>query len=611
MEITRRNLLGASAAVGAGLLLPLQLKTAANAVVPAGVTPFTEQLPTLAELGTIDATVPDPATKRASAAITMVNASHKFHTALGATPTFTYRTTNVNGTPVIGTQSYLGPVIVAMQNVPLDLTVTNNLGTHPLASSIDTALGGALAADGAAPRAAVHLHGGNTDPGNDGDPTDTFLPGSARTYHYENTQEAAGLWYHDHALGITRLNVFAGLAGGYLIRNADDLGDGSRLPAYLPGLPGQPGQNYEVPLVIQDRMFLNTNGFFNYPANVNPGTAGQPWAPEFFGDVATVNGKAWPNLNVDRGKYRFRVYNGSNARFYNLQLTSGKNTLPFFQIGSDGGLLNAPVPLSQLLLGPGERADLVVDFALLPAGTLVVLTNNAPVPFPGGPRKARKGGMPLPQIMQFRVTSNIGWTTPLPTTLRTTPITRYAATQATGNGGIPRRVTLVENLNALGSPLMALLNNRSFDENAANVDNAHVRTNTLEQWDIINTTVDAHPIHLHFTQFQILNRQKFNSAGYFLAAYGAQPLPVGAGTVPPPPVTGFLKGTPVAPAANELGWKDTVVAMPGEVTRILVPFGANAGGQTAFTASHTGSYVWHCHILEHEDNDMMQRFVIE
>src|SRR5665647_3042360 len=224
--------------------------------------------------------------------------------------------------------------------------------------------------------------------------------------------------------------------------------------------------------------------------------------------------------------------------------------------------------------------------------------------------------------MQFTVGSAAGWTTPLPGSakglppLRAIPITRYTPAQAV-NGLAPRQMSLVENLNALGSPLMVLLNNRNFDPSGANPDNHHVATNTLEQWDIINTTVDAHPIHLHFTQFQILNRQKFDSAGYFAAAYGIQPLVAGSGTVPPLSVTPFLRGNPVAPAANELGWKDTAVAMPGEVTRILAPFGAEipkAGGgllQTAFQNSYTGDYVWHCHILEHEDNDMMQRYVIQ
>ena len=599
MEITRRSLLGASAAVGAGVLLPLPLTSAANAAVPTGVTPFTEQLPTLANLGVIDATA------GGSATINMVNATHKFHTALAATPTFAYRATG-------GSQDYLGPVIVAKKDVPFDLTVVNNLGPHPLASVIDYGIMGAVPADATAPRAAVHLHGGNTDPASDGDPLDFFGHGVSKTYHYGNTQEAAGLWYHDHALAITRLNVFAGLAGGYLVRDANDPGDGST------GLPPAPA--YEVPLVLQDRMF-NTDGTFNYPPNPVPVTpGGGPWIPEFFGDVATVNGKAWPNLAVARGKYRFRVYNGSQARFYNMKLKSslGK-VLPFFQIGSDGGLLNAPVPLTKLLLAPGERADLVVDFAALAVGTKVVLTNDANAPFPTGPTAIKRGGMPLPQIMQFTVTSKVGWTAPLPANLRlrTAPVTRLAGVPVVAT----QNIVLVEVHNAAGEPTMVLLNNRNFLDATGQPPSPvlTVGTDTLEEWDLINTTVDAHPMHLHFTQFQVLNRQSFKVAAYLTAAYGVKP--VGAPVWPVPntttypsiPVAPFLRGGVSTPAPNEQGWKDTIVAMPGEVTRILVPFGANPAGvlgPMAIGASHTGNYVSHCHILEHEENDMMLRYRI-
>jgi spore coat protein A, manganese oxidase len=602
MEISRRNLLGAGAAVGAGVLLPLNVTTAANAAkpIPNVLTPFTEQLPTLASLGVIDATG-GTATTPATAMIEMVNASHTFHTALAPTPTFAYRASG-------GSQGYLGPVIVAKKDVPLDLTVVNNLGAHPLASVIDYGIMGTVSGthgDATAPRAAVHLHGGNTDPASDGDPMDFFGHGETKTYHYGNTQEAAGLWYHDHAVGITRLNVFVGLASGYLLRDANDPGDGST------GLPPAPA--YEVPLILQDRMF-NSDGSFNYPPNPDPVTpGGGPWIPEFFGDVATVNGKAWPNLAVDRGKYRFRVYNGSQARFYNMKLkTSLGHVVPFFQIGSDGGLLNAPVALTKLLLAPGERADLVIDFAVLAVGTKVVLTNDANAPFPSGPTAIKRGGVPLPQLMQFTVTKTVGWTTPLPTNLRlrTAPVTRLAGAPVTAR----KNMALVEVHNADDDPTMVLMNNRHFMPDDTRMT---VGTNTLEQWDLINTTVDAHPMHLHFTQFQVLNRQKFDAASYLVAAFGVKP--EGAPIWPVPntgdsiPVAPFLRGGASMPGPNEQGWKDTVVAMPGEVTRILVPFGAHPAGVVgpmAIGTSHTGKYVSHCHILEHEENDMMMRFNI-
>jgi FtsP/CotA-like multicopper oxidase with cupredoxin domain len=257
-------------------------------------------------------------------------------------------------------------------------------------------------------------------------------------------------------------------------------------------------------------------------------------------------------------------------------------------------------------MAPGERADIVVNFASLSAGSKVTVINTAVAPFPGGPRLRRRGGMPLYRIMQFTVQSAAGWTAPLPAALRATPITQLAGRPVAAT----REMTLVEILDSAGAPLMALLNNRRFEAPGATTT---VRTNTLERWDLVNTTVDAHPIHLHFTQFQVLNRQKFDSAGYFAAAYGAQPLTPGTGAYPNLPVGPFLLPGTTAPSPNEAGWKDTVLAMPGEVTRILVPFGANAvpGLPMAFQSSHTGQYVWHCHILEHEDNDMMARYVIQ
>lgn len=590
MKITRRAFLGAATASGAGLLLTIGLPLEATARVRPGRMTFSEQLPTLTELGVIDVTA------GGTAVIEMVNASHSFSSAMPPTPTFAYRGGSV-------AQTYLGPTIVARQGVPADVTMVSRLTSHPLADALDYDIDGTLSTDAENPRVSTHLHGGNTDPANDGDPVDTFTRSyGPRVYHYRNTQEAAGLWYHDHALGITRLNVLAGLAGGYLIRHDDDPGDGSRRPD---GSALPPAPDFEMPLIIQDRSF-NADGTFFYPPNANPGTAGRPWAPEFFGDVPTVNGKASPNLDVAQGMYRFRIYNGSNARFYNLKLKGPDGALMFYQVGSDGGLLNAPVPLGSLLLGPGERADVVVDFSGSEPGTRFVLTNDARAPFPSGPRSVRQGGMPLASIMQFSVTGITGWQVPLPTRLRTTPIMPLAS--AASPVAATRSMTLVENLNALGSPVVALLNNRTFEAPGATT---VVGADTVEQWDLINTTVDAHPIHLHFTQFQVLNRQKFDAAGYLAATYGPQPLGPNTGPFPPPPIGPFLRGGTRSPAANEQGWKDTVRSMPGEVTRILVPFGADAGGSvTAFQASFTGEYVWHCHILEHEDNEMMQRYAI-
>ncbi|MDQ5846062.1 MAG: multicopper oxidase domain-containing protein [Acidobacteriota bacterium] len=556
--------------VGAGAMAALAcdsflLRLGSSSVVAQSslLSKFTEQLP-----------IPPVIDARAGGtfSLAMSPGLHSFHSSLPATPTWGY-----------GGASYLGPTLQTRRGVPITLNATNSLGIHPLAAFIDPNLGGVLASDATNPRVAVHLHGGNTAPTSDGHPEDTFTNGVTRTYHYGNDQEATTLWYHDHAMGITRLNVYAGLAGFYLLRDQFDTGE-----AIGPiGLPTGP---YEIPLVIQDKMF-NEDGTLAYSF----GEFGSIWAPEFFGDVATVNGKVWPNLNVDRGLYRFRVLNGSNARVYNLRLSSGQT---MFQIGAEGGLLNAPVALNQLTIAPGERADVLIDFSTLRVGSRVVLKNVAPTPFPDGPRARRRGGLPIKEIMQFTVGTAAGFNGAIPAFLRAAPI------QLLPKPVRVRNLTLVEIADPeTGVPLKALVNNLSFDTTQIEMP----VVDTVEQWNIINTTGDTHPIHLHLVQFQVLGRQKFN-VDAFLETYYSEledPENAGAGPWPAPSADTFTRGSMKGPDANETGWKDTVRANPGEITRIVVPFGADAAPGVPFGQSFTGDYVFHCHILEHEDNEMM------
>jgi spore coat protein A len=549
----------------------------------------------------------------------MLRSTHTFHRSLAASATLGYRCDSPGSVVVPGTagsDGYLGPTIVATTGQRTTVRMVNRIaetGGHPL--PIDTTLHGAELLDRTAPRTSAHLHGGNTRPADDGGPEDDFR--DEHTYAYDNTQDAAGLWYHDHALGITRVNVYAGLAGGYLVRDTAATG----IDTGAPDSPLPTGR-YEVPLIIQDKTF-----------NLDPlsGTVGQQvydggtWVPEFFGETSVVNGVAYPFLSVDKGVYRFRAFNGSQARFYRMSLkvksTGAKKS--FFQIGSDGGLLNRPVPLTQLVLGPGERADLLVDFRGLRTGELVEVTNNAPTPFPDGPRNRRQGGAPLPQLLQFRVGGAAGWAPaqPIPgMDLRpVTPITRLQAGQAVRT----RTHSLVEIMGA-DEPVMALLNNRNFHDDSYRGD--PVGRNTLEMWELVNTTVDAHPIHLHLVQFQVLNRQPVNTPAYLAASGydvdGDQVLKeheVGEGSHPAPAVTPYTLGAVQPPPANELGWKDTVVAPPGMVTRILVPFGSGAvsspvAAREVYVPDYDNGdndYVWHCHILEHEEKDMMQYYRIE
>ncbi len=230
----------------------------------------------------------------------------------------------------------------------------------------------------------IHLHGAKAAPDSDGYPENWYVPGKSAMYHYPNNQDAALLWYHDHALGINRLNVVAGLLGAFLIR--DPVEDSLNLPS----------GKYEIPLIIYDRMFDEQSQLY-YPVSPVPNA---PWVPEFFGDAILVNGKLLPYLEVEPRKYRFRVLNGANGRFFHLSLSNGQL---FHQIGTDQGLLPAPVPLDRLLLAPSERADLVVDFTDH-AGEQIVLKNDAFT------------------LMQFRVSQNkIRDTSSLPPTLRPVP----------------------------------------------------------------------------------------------------------------------------------------------------------------------------------------------
>ena len=475
---------------------------------------------------------------------------------------------------------------------PITVEWVNNLpNRHLLDYAHDTTIHGA---DMGEPhvRSVVHLHGAKVMPDSDGYPEAWFTRGWSQTgpyfttkvYHYPNDQEATNLWYHDHSLGIVRLNVFSGLAGFYFIR--DRFEDELNLPR----------GRYEVPLLIQDRMF-NPDGSLQYPT-VDDGTH-DVWIPEFFGDVACVNGVAFPYLEVEPRKYRFRVLNASNSRFYHLTLVdqAGQPGPLFRQIGTDGGLLPAPVQSKDLLIAPAERFDLVIDFART-QGRSFTLLNDAPAPFPGG------GEVDLPEIMQFRVTKPLSGpdTSQLPERLK--PMTLLAPGAAVkerfimlseadrDSDGFP----IIGELG--GSPLNGIPDNPTgggrWDDPVTEAPTA----GTIEIWNLVNTTTDGHPIHLHLVQFQVLERRALHLP-HFMA-------------------TGEVRfaGPPIAPAANERpAYKDTIKALPGLdadgnvtglVTRVIAKFDLPEGAATKPGEKYR--YVFHCHILEHEDNEMMRPY---
>jgi spore coat protein A, manganese oxidase len=406
-------------------------------------------------------------------------------------------------------------------------------------------------------RAVVHLHGAKAGPKSDGYPENWYVPGKSAVYHYPNQQDAAMLWYHDHALGINRLNIFAGLLGAYFVRDAVE--DAVDLPR----------GKFEIPLVIYDRLF-DLDGQLNYPISGDPKA---PWVPEVLGDAILVNGKLFPYLEVEPRQYRFRALNGSNGRSIHLTFISSRATpwFPkFYQIGSDQGLLAAPVEVVRVRLMPAERADLIFDFSDH-AGTSIFLRNDNynVMEF----RVAARGTAKVAARTAAANAPNSDGGSALPRALppKLRPVPKIAESDAVKT----RVLSLVEIDDANRRTLMTLLNNAHW--NTPVTENPVL--DSVEIWNFVNLTNDDHPIHLHLVRFQVLDRRAFDTTTFR--------------------TTGELKyiGPARPPDAGETGWKDTVRADHGMATRIIVRFEGFAG-----------RYVWHCHILEHEDNEMMRPF---
>ncbi len=432
-----------------------------------------------------------------------------------------------------------GPTFETRTGKPILVEWANELPQQHL-FAVDHTLHGAEA-DKPDVRTVVHLHGGRTPPESDGYPEDWFVPGKSAAYFYPNHQEAAALFYHDHAMGITRLNAAAGLSGLYLIR--DEFEDGLNLPK----------GRYELPLVILDRSF-HPDGQIYYPVSGKPGS---PWVSEYYGSAILVNGKIFPFHEVEPRKYRLRLLNSSNGTFYKLSFSIEPSVtspaLAFHQIGSEQGFLPAPAPMNLLILGPGERADVILDFTGH-AGEEVYLRTN------------------VAMVMQFRVSSKKAADSfSLPATLR--PVPRIQE-----NGAVVfRQLTLADYRNRLGRSNVMLLNGAHWNMPVTE----KPVLNSTETWSFLNLTDDSHPIHLHMVRFQILDRRPFDLSVYQLTKK----------------IVFTDPATELAP--GELGWKDTVRVDPMTITRIIVKFEGFAG-----------KYVWHCHMLEHEDNEMMRPYVI-
>ena len=434
----------------------------------------------------------------------------------------------------------LGPLIDVHAGHPLSIEWVNSLPTRHFLP-IDHSLHG-CGRDIPEVRTCVHVHGGKNPSKYDGYPEDWFVPGQSRVCTYPLQQEATALWYHDHAMGLNRLNTYAGLFGMILLR--DSIEDALNLPS----------GKYEVPLLFSDRQ-LTTDGQLLYPDSGDPE---RPWVPEFLGGFILINGKVRPYFEVEPRLYRFRLLNAANSRFFALSLT---NHMPFYQIGTDQGLLAAPVRLTSLDFAPAERADLLIDFSQS-AGQRVHLINGAfeILEF----RVAAKASPSQPQRAVERIDS-------IPPTLRV--IDRIPASTAITT----RTITLNEYRDKIGNSMLMLLNRKHWHEPVTETP----RLNTTEIWEFVNLTEDLHPMHLHLVRFQILDRRVFDVFAY-QNDQGVR-----------------YVGPAVLPEPNELGWKDVVQCPAAMITRIIVRF-----------EGYPGKYLYHCHILEHEANDMMRPFEV-
>jgi spore coat protein A len=628
------------------------------------------------------------------------------HPDLGPTTLWGYNPQNALGVTGVPTQKHLGGIIVAHRDTPVQITFKNNLPDEHILP-VDTTLMGAT--DGGVNRTAVHLHGGFTPWISDGGPFSWFSPeengvggygpsaqkgtlniykiinpelqpGQAE-YYYPNNQSARLVWYHDHAVGITRLNAYAGIASAYIIRDnfENDLRN-SGLPDFIEN------GGHEIPIIIQDKIFVDASTIGNLdPTWPGPNTTGSLWyphvyeaarwdsapgstqpdpsaIPEMFGDTMLANGVVFPFAPVEPRRYRLRILNACSSRFLNLQLYeddgTGKadTTKPgpdFLVIGTEGGFLAKPVlvkhsqmaylsdgvsvdpanPGGSLITAPAERWDIIVDFSGF-AGKKLILYNDAPAPYPGGDKdnddQNANVGPDTRNIMRFDVGTTI--TEPADTPLLINTGTSLALNKKSGNDKflvppgtsvindavqlpkkvLVRQLTLNEVFDQYGRLIQMLGTNQPVSLPAGFTDppetpdyppNNYARpygsaatetptAGSVEVWQIANLTGDTHPIHFHLVNVQLLARQPF-------AEY-SNGVPTGLG---------IARG----PDPTELGWKDTVRMNPGEVTTVIMKFDLPEVPFEVPESPRTGDneYVWHCHILEHEEHDMMRPLVVK
>ena len=561
-HLTRRRFLQAGLGAGAALVMPWAARIpTARAAQGGKLTKYVEPLP-LPGAGIVVAA--PSGTDAYSFRQTQI--ARQLHPDLPPTPLWAYD----DGSGLGGQAGSFGMAVVARTGTPLSVRYTHDLpATYPDWLPIDTR----LTPLGDEVRLMTHLHGGFVAGDSDGNPAvtpDGFGPGETQTVFYTNQapqMPASLLWFHDHGLGATRLNVFAGLAAAYILRDEFDTGEEPN-PIDIPGGP------FEIPLVIQDRRF-NADGTFLYPRS---GIEGATWIGEYFGDTMLVNGKVWPFLDVEPRMYRLRILNGCNARI--LTLDVGGPIV--WQIGAEGGMWDVPVALSRLVLAPAERADVLVDFTRY-AGQTLVIKNHRPSRPVSTPAPA------LEQVMQIRVgtTRSRRGPTAIPSSL--------PGRKADLHDPVRTRYITLNEIDTDEPTWFLNLNGVHFGEDATETPTM----GTVEDWVYVNLTADTHPMHTHLVTFQVVGRTPFDVEAYEETYEAENGVPGGFDPTP------FATGPMLPPGPDERGFKDTVKANPGYFTTVRARFDLPQD----VVAPQT--YVYHCHIVEHEDNDMMRPFTVE
>ncbi|KAH9617185.1 hypothetical protein KSS87_022656 [Heliosperma pusillum] len=466
------------------------------------------------------------------AKMTSLGNMHQFHRDLPPTDVFAYGTTKRHA-------SIPGPTIEALHGIDTFISWRNYLPSKHILPW-DPTIPTAIPPNHEGVPTVVHLHGGIDEPESDGHGHSWFTRGFAerglywtkRRYHYHNMQQPGTLWYHDHAMGLTRINLLAGLIGAYVIRHPK-----VELPLGLPS-----GDEFERTLVICDRDFYKDGSLYMNRTGNNPKIHPQ-WQPEYFGDVIVVNGKAWPYMEVQRRKYRFRIINTSNARFFRFYLTNG---MPFIHIGSDSAYLGHPSRSKYNLVAPSEISDVVIDFANSKSGTDAQVSDPSRVPF-----KLIK--YPLPDLL---ISSR----------------TRYIA--------------MHEYTSSTDEPTHLYINGMSFDEPVTETP----KVGTSEVWYVINLTEDNHPLHIHLALFRTLEQVKLVDFDTFKDCMIKYDDAIKCD------IDRHARGMKKCVPAHEKGWKNVFKMKPGYVTKIFVRFSyIHVNGSYPFDATAEPGYVYHCH----------------